>query len=217
MRRRDFVRGAVSAAAVPGVLLGQQANPSPPLPAPVPWTQGLNPKTPIPATEVLDAVATSDPAFFTAAQMATLVRLCDVLMPAIGNKPGAVKAGTPAFLDFLVGSSPKGTQGMYRGGLDWLDGEAMRKYSKGFAQVDAGQADQLLKPWLQTWMTDHPPAEMHAAFVNIVHSDIREATVNSKAWSEAPANKALGTTAKGLYWSPIDADIYGERAGRLKS
>jgi hypothetical protein len=217
MRRREFVRAMVSAAAAPKLLLGQNQNPAPPPPAPVPWTAGLNLSTPVPKTEIAEAVAEGELRFFSPAQMATLTRLSDVLLPPIGSKPGAVAAEVPAFLDFLVGSSPDDRKEMYRGGLDWLDGEAKKKYAKPFAQLDAAQADAILKPWLRTWMSDHPPLEKHADFVNVAHADIRAATVNSKPWSDAPAEGAQERTQVALYWYPIEPDMYGEQSARVKA
>jgi Gluconate 2-dehydrogenase subunit 3 len=207
MRRREFVRAMISAMMAPKIFLGQTANPAPPLPAPVPWTLGLSPATPIPKTELVDAVAQADLQFFTATEMATLSRLSDVLLPPIGNKPGALAAETPAFLDFLIGTSPAGRQQMYQRGLDWLDGEAKRQFSMPFAKLQTAQADHILKPWLRTWMSDHPPTEAHADFINIAHADIRNATVNSRLWSEAPATGAQEPTPVGLYWSPIQPDL----------
>lgn len=64
-------------------------------------------------------------------------------------------------------------------------------------------------------MTDHPPAEPFADFINIAHSDIRTATINSQAWSEAAANEAGHRDLnEGLYWYPIDPDIHRENAAR---
>ncbi len=207
MQRRDFVRAMVSAMAAPRMLLGQAANPTPPPPAPVPWTLGLNSATPIPTTEVLDAVAEAQMHFFTPAQIATLGRLSDVFVPPIGDKPGALAAETPAFLDFLIGSSLPDRKLMYQGGLDWLDTEAKRQFSVPFAQLETAQADRILQPWLRTWMSDHPPTTSHADFINIAHEDIRRATINSKAWSEAPASRADEKTPSGLYWYPIEPDL----------
>jgi hypothetical protein len=209
MLRREFVRSVVAVSVAPRLLLSQQvANPAPPPPAPVPWTLGLNPETPLPQTEVVDGIAKTEQCFFTSVQMATLVRLCDVLMPPIGNKPGALQAGTPLFLDFLIGRSPGARKKAYTGGLNWLDSESQSRYGKAFAKVDDGQADAILKPWLRTWMSDHPPTEPHADFVNIAHEDIRTATVNSKAWSEVRSAGALVSNETGLYWYPIEPDIY---------
>lgn len=211
MRRRDFVRAMVSAMVAPKILLGQTANPVPPPPAPVPWMIGLNPATPVPETGVAEVLAQTDLHFFTPAQMATLSRLSDVLLPAIGSKPGAIAAEVPAFLDFLIGSSPVQRKQLYQHGLDWLDAEAQKQFSAPFAHLEAAQADHILKPWLRTWMTDHPPTELHADFINIAHEDIRAATIHSKAWSEAPASGAQESTPVGLYWSPIEPDIVGMR------
>jgi hypothetical protein len=212
MLRRDFVCAVVSVSFAPRLLLSQQTNPAPPPPAPVPWTLGLNPQTPLPQTEVVDGIAETEQCFFTAIQMATLVRLSDVLMPPIGNKPGAVQAETPLFLDFLIGVSPAARKQMYTGGLNWLDSESQRRYGKAFSKLDDGNADAILKPWLRTWMSDHPPTEAHADFINIAHEDIRTATVNSKAWSEVPSADAQASTQGGLYWYPIEPDIYGSSA-----
>jgi Gluconate 2-dehydrogenase subunit 3 len=211
MLRRDFVRAVVSVSFAPRLLLSQQtSNPAPPLPAPVPWTQGLNPKTPLPHTEVPDGIAETERRFFTAVQMATLVRLSDVLLPPIGSKPGALQAETPLFLDFLIGSSPTARQKMYTDGLNWLDSESQKRYKAPFVKLDATQADAILKPWLRSWMSDHPPTESHADFINIAHEDIRRATVNSKAWSDVLSSDEQMSAAAGLYWYPIEPDVYAE-------
>lgn len=213
MQRRDFVRAVISVSIAPKVLLAQEAgNPAPSLPAPVPWTLGLNPKTPLPVTEVADTVAATELTFFTPQQMSTLTRLSDLLLPPISGKPGALQAQTPQFLDFLVGSSPEPRRTMYSAGLDWLDTESHKAHQKPFASLDDTQAGAMLKPLLRTWMNDHPPTGPHVAFINIAHNDIRNATVNSKVWSDAPKVGAEESTAIGLFWSPIEPDTYGMSA-----
>ncbi len=213
MRRRDFVRAVIAVGASPKLLLSQQAaTAAPPPPAPVPWLLGLTPKTPIPQVENADQIALAELRFFTPQQMATLTRLSDVLMPPIDQKPGAVQAQTPIFLDFLIGDSPDTRKQVYSEGLDWLDAEAKKKFNVEFAKLTDEQADALLKPWLRTWMNDHPPEEKHAGFVNIAHDDIRTATVNSKAWFAAPQVGAEPRTQEELYWSPIEPDISLEKA-----
>jgi hypothetical protein len=208
MRRRDFVRAVLAVGAAPKLLRGQQAvNPAPPPPAPVPWLLGLTPKTPMPRVEPAEQVAAAELRFFSPQQMTTLTRLSEVVMPPLGDKPGAVQAQTPMFLDFLIGSSPEERRRVYSEGLDWLDAESKEKFNAEFAQLTDQQAGVLLKPWLRTWLNDHPPAEEHAAFVNIAHDDIRTATVNSKAWSLAPQKGTEPRTEEELYWSPIQPDV----------
>ena len=208
MLRRDFVRAVLAVGAAPKLLLSQQAaSPATPLPAPVPWQLGLNPKTPIPHVEAADQLAVAELRFFSPQQMATLTRLSDTLMPPIGEKPGAVQAQTPMFLDFLIGDSPDARKQVYSEGLDWLDAEAKKKFNMEFAKLSDAQADELLKPWLRTWMSDNPPTEKHADFINIAHDEIRTATVNSKAWFAAPEVGSEPRTSVELYWSPIERDV----------
>jgi hypothetical protein len=213
MLRRDFVRAVLAVGATPKLLLSQQAaTPAAPPPAPVPWLLGLTPKTPIPKVEAAEQAALAELRFFSPQQMATLTRLSDILMPPVAGKPGAVQAQTPSFLDFLIGDSTDARKQVYRDGLDWLDAEAKKKFNVEFAKVSDAQADELLKPWLRTWMNDHPPEEKHADFVNIAHDDIRTATVNSRAWFAAPQVGAEPRTQEELYWSPIEPDISPEKA-----
>ncbi|HEY6489854.1 MAG: gluconate 2-dehydrogenase subunit 3 family protein [Terracidiphilus sp.] len=212
MQRRDFLRALVSLFVAAKTAGAQQRlnDPTLPPPAPVPWTLGLNSRTPMPVTELADEVAAADLSFFTPLQMRTLTRLCDVLLPPLNGKPGAVEAQTPTFLDFLIGSSPQTQQKVYAGGLDWLEETAQAKYKTAFAQLDDNQTGELIQPWLRTWMSDHPPTEPHANFINIAHDDIRSATVNSKAWDEVPSVGAEPKTEEDIYWLPIEPDVYGE-------
>ena len=89
---------------------------------------------------------------------------------------------------------------MYRSGLERLNAEAHKQFGVPFAQVNAQQADALLRPWLRTWMEDHPPAEPFARFINVAHEDIRTATMNSQLWSiaatSASAPPALAGTGR---------------------
>ncbi|WP_109488758.1 gluconate 2-dehydrogenase subunit 3 family protein [Occallatibacter savannae] len=216
MRRRDFVRAVLAVGAAPKLLLGQQAAAPPPPPAPVPWLLGLNAKTPMPQVAAAEEVAAAQLRFFSTQQMATLARLSDVLMPPVGEKPGALQARTPMFLDFLIGSSSGDRQKLYSSGLEWLNGESKKKYNTEFARLTDQQAGELLKPWMRTWLNDHPPTEEHADFVNIVHDDIRTATVNSREWSAAPEKGREPRTEEELYWSPIQPDL-SPQSGRALS
>jgi hypothetical protein len=228
MRRREFVKGLVAASVSGKAMLGQQnaaagatqqvapATPPPtppgaapaPAPGPVPWMRGLLEVKPLPLqTLVPDAVASARAKFFSEEQMATLRQLCEIMMPPLKGFPGAMDAGAPEFLDFLISVSPPDRQQLYRSGLDRLHREAKLKYGVTFAEVSAAQADALLRPWMKPWMTDHPPTEPYEAFINLAHADIRTATMNSQAWSDAAVAAGERRPGVGLYWFPVEADV----------
>jgi hypothetical protein len=176
--------------------------------------QGLREVKPLPITPLIpDAVAQTNVNFFSQQQLATLRRLSEILLPPLKGFPGATDAGTPEFLDFLVGVSPVDRQQMYQSGLDRLDSEAKHHFSVPFAEVKKEQADQLLQPWMKTWMNDHPPKEPYAHFINVAHSDIRTATINSQAWSKAAHAQGQRNEGMGLYWYPIEPDIHRKGTG----
>ena len=224
MRRRDFVKAVLAASAAAPAAMSQQpaavtpATPqmTPPAPAPraagpLPWTRGLREVKPLPMTPLVpDAVAETLTGFFTDHQFASLRKLCELMMPPMKGNPGALEAGAPEFLDFLIGASPGDRQQLYRGGLDRLESEAKQKFGASFAGVTAAQADELIRPWLRTWMSDHPPTEDFARFINLAHVDIRTATVNSQAWSDAAVRKGQSVPNVDLYWYPIDPETRQE-------
>ena len=222
MRRRDFVKAIVAASATAKTMLGQQTAtplvpsvppPTPTAPGPVPWMRGLMEVKPLPiGTTVPDAVAQTNAYFFNEQQFATLRRLSETLLPPLKGYPGAKEAGTPEFIDFLIGVSPTERQQMYQSGLDRLDAEAKQHFGLAFSALEKTQADQLLRPWLRTWMTDHPPTEPYAHFINIAHSDIRTATINSEAWSKA-TQQAPDIE---LYWFPVDPEIHREGPASIR-
>ncbi len=230
MKRRDFVKGFAVASAAAGTALGQQkAPPKATSPADTPvvdqGTQAVAPNaasspsatqrlqrlsefhTPnIPVTQA-DAVATTDTRYFTPVRYATLVAFSKLLMPASSGYPGAIDSGTPEFLDFLIGASPADRKAMYNNGLDRLNADAMKQCKMSFAQLDAKQADAVIRPHLRTWINDHPPTEPHLLFVNQVHRDIRQATLNSPAYAKAAEAAGERTPGTGLFVSQIDPGI----------
>ncbi len=237
MKRRDFVKAIVAASVAGRNLLAQQTSPvpsgqsatqatpgvpppappqAPTAPGPVPWMRGLEEVKPLAIDSIVpDAVAQTNAHFFNEPQMATLRRLSELLLPPWKKYPGAIEAGTPEFLDFLIGISPADRQKMYQDGLNRLDAEARKQGAASFAAATEQQADAVLRPNLRVWMNDHPPKESFAFFVNTVHGDIRTATVNSQAWSEASAADGQ-EPEKGLYWFPVDPDVYSDDAAGMR-
>jgi hypothetical protein len=175
--------------------------------------RGLQEVKPLPMLPLsADAIGGPVAQFFSAGQMATLRRLGEIFQPAHDGHPGSTEAGAPEFLDFLISVSPIERQRMYREGLDRLDKEAHSKFGVAFSAVTEAQADQLIRPWLRTWMTDHPPTEPYAQFINLAHLDIRTATANSQAAAETARKAGQQPPNVDLYWYPVVPDVLHEGA-----
>jgi len=120
--------------------------------------------------------------FFTKAEFAALERLAAAILPAMDGKPGALEAGVPAFLDFLLSQSPAPRQKLYREGL--------AKLNEG-ATLDG----------LKEKPTYKPPADPFARFLREAKADVLQATFNSKEWIEA---RAGGRGGAGTYYLAVD-------------
>jgi len=208
IQRRGFVRGLILAPAAQAALSAQQAA------APSP-TQAATPARPAPAappklkTTEADLTAEIRLHFFTASQFSVLQKLGELLMPPLKGNPGAIDAQAPEFLDFLISVSPSDRQQLYRDGLDHLDAQAKQKFGKGFSQLDAKQADSILRPLLTVrYWTQDRPTDRFQDFMAQVHDDLRTATTNSREWAEAAEKSGRrftrGSQTRGFYWAPID-------------
>jgi gluconate 2-dehydrogenase gamma chain len=78
--------------------------------------------------------------FFTEAEWATCVVLVDLVIPADERSVGAVEAGVPEFIDFILtdelaeSREREEMQTEVRGGLAWLDWECRSRFTRPFAE-----------------------------------------------------------------------------------
>lgn len=86
-----------------------------------------------------DRPATFTPVFFTAHEYATVRVLAELVIPRDGRSGGALDAGVPEFMDFILNENPE-MQTPIRGGLAWLDLEGVRRYYREF--VDLADPDR---------------------------------------------------------------------------
>jgi len=186
MKRRRFIQALAAAPAAPA-LLAQQGVQQP--------AQAPAPAEPPPLVFAAPEQG-ADPVlgFFSARQMATLRRLCDLLVPGAPEAPGALDAHVPEFMDFLIGDSPAGRQQVWTRGLDALESQSQRLFRKPFADTDTAQADTLFAPLRQPW-TFEPPADPIARLLAVAKQEVQTATVNSFERRR---------TGGGLYWLPVD-------------
>jgi hypothetical protein len=214
MKRRGFVKSLIALPAARELAAQQQAPAQTPAAQPPAGGRGGGAggrfgQGNIPKFEVTQAEVVGEPTqrFFTAPQFAALRKLSDVLMPPMRSFPGALDCGAPEFLDFLIGDSPADRKALYRNGLDALNALAKKQFSKAFAELDATQADAVIRPLLAPvpWAYDLPKdPTMH--FLAEAHRDIRTATQNSREWAAAGASsgRRTGFGGGGSYLNPID-------------
>jgi hypothetical protein len=83
-------------------------------------------------------------AFFTAAELALLGRLADLIIPSDDRSGSATDSGALVYMDFVVGESSPKTQQAWRDGLKWFDDECQRRYGKAFVQCGVSQRGEVL-------------------------------------------------------------------------
>jgi gluconate 2-dehydrogenase gamma chain len=83
------------------------------------------------------------PKYLSAPQYATLVALCDLIIPKDEKSGGAVEAGAPEFIDLLTSENPK-YQLKLGGGLFWLDGFCTDRFGKVFLDCAPEQKKEVL-------------------------------------------------------------------------
>jgi Gluconate 2-dehydrogenase subunit 3 len=98
---------------------------------------GLSPADVIRAsTRARAALAAGDftPAFFTPHEWDTVRVLAELVIPRDARSGGALDAGVPEFMDFMM-TDRHGMQTPMRGGLAWLDAEAEARFGRAFVDL----------------------------------------------------------------------------------
>jgi hypothetical protein len=81
--------------------------------------------------------------FFTAAEMATITVLGDIIIPKDEKSGSASDAKVPDFIEFIVKDMPDHQTPM-RGGLRWLDMQCLNRYGKVFTDCSKAQQIELI-------------------------------------------------------------------------
>ncbi len=210
MKRRNFVQSLLVVPAAT-VVAAEQAPPAPaPVQAPARMARAMQGPAKLNLVQP-DTAAETTTGFFNSVQFATLNKLAEMLVPPIKGKPGAIDAHAPEFLDFLISRSPAASQTLYREGLDGLNASAKKHFHKPFAELDAKEADTIVRPLLvaRAWDREEPK-EMMARFMTQAHGDLRTATMNSAEWAAAGGSSGgRGRFNSGLrqHWKPIDPRV----------
>ncbi|MDH4130604.1 MAG: gluconate 2-dehydrogenase subunit 3 family protein [Gemmatimonadota bacterium] len=83
------------------------------------------------------------PAVFTPHEYATVRMLAEMVIPRDGRSGGALDAGVPEFMDFILAENP-GMQTPMRGGLAWLDTESRERFGAEFVEIQDIQRRAIL-------------------------------------------------------------------------
>jgi gluconate 2-dehydrogenase gamma chain len=83
------------------------------------------------------------PKYFSAHQYQTLLILCEAIIPKDETSGGAVQAGAPEFIDLLTSENEE-YQGVFGGGLMWLDNFCEDRYEHSFLGCSAAQQKVVL-------------------------------------------------------------------------
>lgn len=156
---------------------------------------------PVIEATVPDFAGTTVTKFFSPAQFASFKRLNDILYPSLNGVPGAVQAGAPEFLDFLLFESPTARQTLYRNGVDELEHRSKREFNGSFASVDQRAAEKLLAPLREPWTAE---PDSFTAFLRAAKQDVTEATQSSHDWIRIMSKRVRSAGGVGMYWFPID-------------
>lgn len=82
--------------------------------------------------------------FFTAAEMATITILANIIIPKDEVSGSASDAKVPDFIEFIVKDMPEHQTPM-RGGLRWLDMESLKRFEKPFTGITEPQRIQIVE------------------------------------------------------------------------
>lgn len=78
------------------------------------------------------------PKFLTPAEAQAVVRLSDIILP------GAEQAGAVRYIDLVLQYGEPAQQQAFRRGLAAVDGDAKKRFAKGFASLTREQQDQMV-------------------------------------------------------------------------
>jgi hypothetical protein len=86
----------------------------------------------------------AQPRFFNQQDFETISRITDLIIPDT-DTPGAIRAGVPAYVDYVVAGQTD-HQLLVSDGLRWLDGESLRVAEKRFLELSEAQQMSILEP-----------------------------------------------------------------------
>lgn len=113
--------------------------------ASVPQVAGQHPHTGVEMVPPNDSQVKHQLRFFTAAEVATITLISELIIPADEHSPGARDAGVPSFIDLMVSESSVETKTLWRNGLAAIDRLSQKEFGNLFNATTTEQQGTLLK------------------------------------------------------------------------
>jgi len=82
--------------------------------------------------------------FLNEHELDTIATLCDIILPATPSAGSATDAKVPEFIEFIIKDLPT-HQLPIRGGLMWLDAEAVNRFEKVFTDCNSSEQIQIIE------------------------------------------------------------------------
>lgn len=107
--------------------------------------------------------------FFNKAEMKSLGILVDIIIPADSQSGSATDAGVPAFIEFMA-KDQDGLQTPLRGGLRWLDSQAIKRFGGIFAAITPAQRIEIVEDIAYPKRKAKPGMSQGIAFFSLVRN-----------------------------------------------
>ena len=125
------------------------------------------------------------PRFFSAAEYQTLDRLCEIIIPADEQSPGAQQAQVRFFIDVMVKHSDARNQQRWRTGLKAVEDAAKASFGKSFLEGSARQQDAIVARMAKNEAA--PKTELERFF-----GALKRMTIDGYHLSDVGAKQGLG-------------------------
>jgi gluconate 2-dehydrogenase gamma chain len=130
-------------------------------------------------------LASYQPRFFSAAEYKMLDYLCEIIMPADDQSPGARQAQVRFYIDVMVHFADAAIQERWRGGLKAVDEAAVKSFGKSFVECVLEQQDSIVARMAQN--EGAPKSELESFF-----GPLKRMTVDGYHLSDVGAHQGLG-------------------------
>jgi gluconate 2-dehydrogenase gamma chain len=94
--------------------------------------------------EIIHDKKIAEEVFFTAAEMAVITVLVDIIIPKDDISASATDVKVPEFIAFTVNDKPDELQVPLRGGIRWLELESSKRFNKSFTNLSNTQQLQIV-------------------------------------------------------------------------